>query len=60
MFDVIYSCGIGLDTWMFPLGPEFYSKGIEQPCMFINSYSFQWAENVANMMKLVKPVTETG
>lgn len=45
---------------MFPLHDEIYAAGIDQPLQFINSYSFQWKENVAKIMKLLKPVTETG
>ena len=57
---LIIRCGICLDCWMFPLHRDLYGRGVDQPFMFINSFEFQWAENVSSMMKLVKPVDETG
>ena len=45
---------------MFPLHRDLYGRGVDQPFMFINSFEFQWAKNVSSMMKLVKPVDETG
>ena len=53
-------CGIAMDTWMFPLAEDIYTHGIHQPLTFINSFDFQWANNIACMMKLVKPVSESG
>ena len=53
-------CGIAMDTWMFPLAKDIHTHGIHQPLTFINSFKFQWARNVASMMKLVKPPSETG
>lgn len=58
--DQRFKCGICLDCWMFPLHRDLYGRGVDQPFMFINSFEFQWAENVSSMMKLVKPVDETG
>ena len=34
--------------------------GIEQPLLFINSFDFQWKENVKKMLKLIKPPDERG
>ena len=46
---------------MFPVDSDIYDHGInQQPLIFINSYSYQWPENVASMMKLVTPPDETG
>ena len=59
-FLFLYSCGIALDAWMFPLEDDIYTTGIEQPLQFINTYEFQWKENVAKIMKLLKPVNEAG
>ncbi len=46
---------------MFPISNEVYDTGISQPLMFINSFfSFQTAENINSMMKLVTPPDESG
>ncbi len=45
---------------MFPVGDEVYNTGVNQPLLFINSFTFQWAENITNMMKLVTPSDESG
>lgn len=45
---------------MFPVHDELYDTGIDQPLLFINSFSFQWAENIAKMMKLVSAPNESG
>ena len=46
---------------MVPIHRDLYTAGIQQPLLFINSSNvFQWAENILNMMKLVKPADENG
>ncbi|XP_076873576.1 platelet-activating factor acetylhydrolase [Brachyhypopomus gauderio] len=49
--EVKFSCGVALDTWMFPLSDEIFPS-VKQPLFFINSDKFQWAGNVARMKKL--------
>ena len=48
-------CGIALDGWMVPF-PEDFLEGlsITQPLLFINSYSWQWKENIQSMTKLIR------
>ena len=50
---------MALDTWMFPVYDEVYDL-VKTPLVFINSWDFQWAQNVECMMKLVKEPDETG
>ena len=38
---------------MLPVDPGLLEAGIQQPLVFINSWDFQWRENVLAMMKLV-------
>jgi len=45
---------------MVPIHRDLYNVGIQQPLLFINSYDFQWVENVQRMMKLSKPPDENG
>jgi len=45
---------------MVPVDRDLYNGGIQQPLLFINSYDFQWVENVQRMMKLSKPPDENG
>jgi platelet-activating factor acetylhydrolase len=55
-------CGIALDTWMIPIASEIYSSNasISQPLYFINSYAFQWRENMRRMVSMEKPVGGNG
>jgi platelet-activating factor acetylhydrolase len=57
--DLRFRCGVALDTWMFPVYNEVYDL-VKTPLVFINSWDFQWAQNVECMMKLVKEPDETG
>ena len=54
-------CGIALDGWMVPF-PEDFLEGLSvtQPLLFINSYSWQWKENIQSMMKLIRLSEEKG
>ena len=54
-----YRCGVGLDTWMFPVYKEVYDL-VKAPLVFINSWDFQWPENIKSMQKLVKESDESG
>lgn len=45
---------------MFPIHNEVYEAGIDQPLLFINTFTFQWPENVAKMMRLVNAPNESG
>ena len=56
-----YSCGIALDIWTFPLDQDFYTVGLTQPVVFINSYVFlKWAMNLEGVLKLLKSPNENG
>ena len=50
---------MGLDTWMFPVYKEVYDL-VKAPLVFINSWDFQWPENIKSMQKLVKESDESG
>ena len=48
---------------MVPLHKDLYDSNrqcIPQPLYFINSYTFQWVQNVQKMMLLTKPPKESG
>ena len=45
---------------MVPIHRELYDAGLERPLLFVNSYEFQWVENVQRMMKLCKLPDENG
>ena len=46
---------------MIPVDKDIVNvTGIDQPLLFINSFDFQWKENIKKMMKLVKPPDERG
>jgi hypothetical protein len=45
---------------MVPIHKDLYNQTIAQPLYFINSYNFQWVQNVQKMMKLTKPPREDG
>ena len=53
-------CGIALDAWTFPLSDDVYTSGIQQPLTLINSANYQTAKDIENMMKLLKPPSDTG
>ena len=53
-------CGIALDCWMLPIHRDLLAAGVHQPLLFINSFSFQWAENVRKMMKFTHPPQHIG
>ena len=58
----IFSCGIAMDPWMLPLGPEMYSSAvIKQPLLFVNSLSFQFREafNLERIKALIKSGIES-
>ena len=45
-------CGIALDCWMLPIHRDLLETGLQQPLLFINSFSFQWPRNIRAMFKL--------
>nr|XP_061843370.1 platelet-activating factor acetylhydrolase-like [Nerophis lumbriciformis]XP_061843371.1 platelet-activating factor acetylhydrolase-like [Nerophis lumbriciformis] len=47
-----FKCGVALDAWMFPLKDDTFPR-IKQPVFFINSWSFQWPENVKRIETLL-------
>ncbi|XP_039604931.1 platelet-activating factor acetylhydrolase [Polypterus senegalus] len=49
--EPVFKCGIALDSWMFPLDDDVYTK-VNQPILFINSEKFQWIGNILKMKKL--------
>ncbi|KAM4701959.1 platelet-activating factor acetylhydrolase 2, cytoplasmic-like [Discoglossus pictus] len=49
--DNIFRCAVALDAWMFPLKNNVYPH-IQKPVLFINSETFQTAQNVQKMMRL--------
>ena len=44
--------GIALDTYMMPVEDGIEDK-VEQPLLFINSWNWQWPENIIKMRQLV-------
>ncbi len=57
-----FRCGVCLDTWMLPVHKELYENGsvVQQPLIFINSYDFQWKQNIEQMTKMTQPPNEQG
>ena len=55
-------CGLALDGWHIPLHEDVYSTNtsISQPLYFINSYYFQWKENMKRMLPLTRPPDADG
>ena len=49
-----------MDSWLDSIHQDLYKEEIDQPLLFINSYTFQYPKNVSNMMKFVKPPNERG
>ena len=49
-----------MDAWTFPLSEDVYISGIQQPLTLINSANYQTAKDIENMMKLLKPPSDTG
>lgn len=47
---------------MLPIHNELYENGstVQQPILFINSYDFQWEDNIVKMSKMTTPVDERG
>jgi len=51
--DKRFKVAVGLDVWTLPLDKDVYRKiDKELPMMFINTETFQWPSNVANLRKL--------
>ncbi|PIK41276.1 Platelet-activating factor acetylhydrolase [Apostichopus japonicus] len=50
--DSRFKCSVPLDAWLFPLSGDVYEK-VQQPILFINTYYFQWKENISKMNKLM-------
>jgi len=44
--------GIGLDTYMMPVEDGIEDK-VEQPLLFINSWTWQWPKNAIKMKRIV-------
>lgn len=53
------SCGVCLDTWMYPLYEEIYHQ-VDRPTIFINTWHFHWPDNIMRMQKLMRKIQETG
>ena len=45
---------------MFPVHADVCRAGIGQPLIFINSFDFQWKENVASMMEVLNESNRQG
>ncbi len=47
---------------MLPIHKELYENGslVKQPVVFINSFDFQWKENIDQMNKMTTPVNDRG
>jgi platelet-activating factor acetylhydrolase len=58
--DHRFMCGIALDCWMVPVHRDLLETGVQQPLLFINSFTFQWPDSVRKMMKLTRPPQHTG
>ena len=50
-----------MDGWMVPF-PDNFLEGLRvtQPLLFINSYSWQWKQNVQSVMKLIRLSEDKG
>ena len=59
---MICRCGLALDSWVIPIHPDIYgdNTSISQPLYFINSYTFQWKENMKRMLSLTRPPNPEG
>lgn len=50
--DNRFKCSVALDAWLFPLSDDVYEQ-VNQPILFINTWSFQWKENIEKMNRLM-------
>lgn len=55
----VCSCGVCLDTWMFPVYEEIYQQ-VDRPTVFINTWHFHWPDNIVRMQKLIGKIKESG
>ncbi|XP_070552014.1 platelet-activating factor acetylhydrolase-like [Ptychodera flava] len=51
--DRRFRCGIGLDSWIFPIDVGAVTDKIQQPLLFINDERFQWGGNIIRMNRLL-------
>ena len=62
-YFVLPRCGVALDCWMLPLYREVkdsIGSSLSQPFYFINSFAFQWKNNVLKMMSLCQSPDASG
>jgi len=50
--------GVALDAFLVPVEDGIEDK-VEQPLLFINSWTFQWPENIAEINRYIKKDTQT-
>jgi len=50
---------LALDSWMFPLGNDIFSRKRTTPVLYLNSEIFQWEENLVAMRKWVRQGPQT-
>ena len=59
--ELYLRCGIALDGWMVPFPNDFLEGlSVTQPLLFVNSYTWQWKQNIQSMMKLIRTSEEKG
>ena len=51
--------GVGLDAYMMPV-EDGIENSVEQPLLFINTWTWQWPKNVAKIKALVDSSSNTG
>ncbi|XP_065898491.1 platelet-activating factor acetylhydrolase-like [Dysidea avara] len=56
--DKRFQVGIALDTYMMPVEDGIEDK-VEQPLLFINTWNWQWPENINKMRQLVDINSQT-
>ncbi|XP_048413882.1 platelet-activating factor acetylhydrolase 2, cytoplasmic-like [Stegostoma tigrinum] len=49
--DSRFRCAVALDSWMFPLTDDIYSKALP-PVFFVNSQKFQTSDSIDKMKRL--------
>ena len=58
VLDLFFVCqrycrvGVALDAYMMPV-EDGIETSVEQPLLFINSWTFQWPDNVAKIKSLL-------
>ena len=55
---ILYRVGVALDAYLIPVEDRIEDK-VEQPLLFINSWTFQWPENITKIKRYISNDVQT-